>query len=75
MHFVHRPGETLQVDFAGGKLGYVEPSTGEWITWEVLVCALPFSHYLGGRFGRSLTLEMDEYFCLYFDIFSIAVRS
>lgn len=46
MHFVHRPGETLQVDFAGGKLGYVEPSTGEWITCEVLVCALPFSHYL-----------------------------
>ena len=46
MHFVHRPGETLQVDFAGGKLGYVEPSTGEWVVCEVLVCALPFSHYI-----------------------------
>jgi transposase len=46
LHFVHRPGETLQIDFAGGKLGYVEPSTGEWIVCEVLVCALPFSHYI-----------------------------
>lgn len=46
MHFVHRPGEMLQVDFAGGKLGYVEPSTGEWVVCEVLVCALPFSHYI-----------------------------
>jgi lambda repressor-like predicted transcriptional regulator len=36
MHFVHRPGETLQNDFAGGKLGYVEPSTGEWVVCDVL---------------------------------------
>jgi transposase len=46
MRFVHRPGEQMQVDFAGGKLGYVDRSTGEWIACEVLVCALPFSHYL-----------------------------
>jgi transposase len=46
MHFVHRPAECLQIDFAGTKLGYVEPSTGEWITCEVLVCVMPFSHYL-----------------------------
>jgi transposase len=45
MHFVHQPGEQLQVDFAGGKLGYVDRSTGEWIACEVLVCAMPFSHY------------------------------
>lgn len=46
MHFVHRPGEQLQVDFAGGKLGYVDRSTGEWIACEVLVCAMPFSHFV-----------------------------
>jgi len=46
MHFVHQPGEQLQVDFAGGKLGYVDRGTGEWIACEVLVCALPFSHYV-----------------------------
>ena len=46
MHFLHRPGEQLQVDFAGGKLGYVDRSTGEWIACEVLVCAMPFSHYV-----------------------------
>jgi transposase len=46
MHFVHKPAECLQIDFAGTRLGYVEPSTGEWITCEVLVCVMPFSHYL-----------------------------
>ena len=46
MHFVHRPGEQLQVDFAGGKLGYVDRSTGEWMVCEVLVGAMPYSHYV-----------------------------
>lgn len=46
MHFVHQPGEQLQVDFAGGKLGYVERSTGEWMGCEVLVCTLPYSNYV-----------------------------
>lgn len=46
MHFVHRPGEQLQVDFAGDKLGYVDRTTGEWIGCEVLVCAMPYSHYV-----------------------------
>ncbi len=46
MHFNHRPGEQLQADFAGDKLGYVERSTGEWIICESLVCSMRFSHYL-----------------------------
>lgn len=46
MHFLHRPGEQLQADFAGDKLGYVDRSTGEWIPCEMLVCAMRFSHYL-----------------------------
>jgi len=46
MRFTHRPGEQLQADFAGDKLGYVDRQTGEWIACEMLVCAMRFSHYL-----------------------------
>lgn len=46
MHFNHRPGEQLQADFAGDKLGYVDRSTGEWTICESLVCTMRFSHYL-----------------------------
>ena len=46
MHFPHVPGEQMQVDFAGDKLGYVDVTTGELILCEVLVCALPYSHYV-----------------------------
>jgi len=46
MRFTHRPGEQLQADFAGDKLGYVDRQTGEWIACEILVCAMRFSHYL-----------------------------
>lgn len=46
MRFTHRPGEQMQADFAGAKLGYVDRSTGEWIPCEMLVCAMRFSHYL-----------------------------
>src|SRR5690606_15468426 len=59
MHFVHRPAETLQVDFAGGKLGYVDRSTGEWRDCEVLVCVLPFSHYM---YVEALHSQRQEHF-------------
>lgn len=57
MHFTHRPAEQLQVDFAGDKLGYVDRSTGEWIACEVLVCALPYSHYIYAEALRSQKQE------------------
>ena len=57
MHFTHRPGEQLQVDFAGDKLGYIDRSTGEWIACEVLVCALPYSHYIYAEALRSQKQE------------------
>ena len=41
----HAPGDTLQIDFAGKKLSWVDPSTGEIIECEVLVTVCPFSHY------------------------------
>ena len=45
MHFDHRPGEYLQVDFAGKPLYLTDPSTGEIIPYPVLVCVLPNSNY------------------------------
>ena len=45
MHLSHRPGEYLQVDFAGKQLHYIDVQTGEIISCPVLVCTLPFSGY------------------------------
>ena len=46
MHLVHKPGEILQVDFAGAKISYIDRSTGELIECPVLVCVLPYSGYM-----------------------------
>ena len=45
MHFTHRPGEQMLVDFAGDTMSYVDRSTGEIIPCQILVCILPFSNY------------------------------
>lgn len=45
MHFEHKPGERVQVDFAGKPLSYIDSSTGEIISCPVLICVLPFSGY------------------------------
>jgi len=45
MHFDHRPGEYLQVDFAGKPLYVTDQSTGEIVPCPVLVCVLPYSNY------------------------------
>jgi transposase len=45
MHFDHRAGEYLQVDFAGKPLHITDPETGEIISCPVLVCVLPYSNY------------------------------
>ena len=57
MYFTHQPGEQLQVDFAGDKLGYVDLTTGEWIVCDVLVCAMPYSHYMYAEVLRSQKQE------------------
>lgn len=43
MKFHHVPGELVEFDFAGSKLSYVDPSTGEIIECPVLIGVLPFS--------------------------------
>lgn len=45
MHFSHKPGETLQIDFAGKQLSYIDKRTGEIMRCPVLICTLPFSNY------------------------------
>lgn len=45
MHFTHRPGEQMMVDFAEDALSYVDRTTGELHSCQVLVCVLPYSNY------------------------------
>jgi transposase len=44
-HWEYTPGEFIQADFAGKKLFYVDPSTGEAISCDVFVAVLPASGY------------------------------
>ena len=41
----HLAGEKLFIDFAGAKLSYVDPQTGQLIYCQVFVACLPFSDY------------------------------
>ena len=43
MHFEHKAGDKLFVDFAGDKLHLIDPETGEQITVEFFVAILPCS--------------------------------
>ena len=42
---IHQAGEKLFVDFAGDRLEYIDPETGESIAVHVFVACLPFSDY------------------------------
>jgi len=41
----HKPGEKIQVDFAGKKMQWVDPLCGEVHDCEILVAVLPYSQY------------------------------
>lgn len=43
MHLEYTAGDTMMIDFAGKKLNYINPQTGELIGVEVFVAVLPFS--------------------------------
>lgn len=45
MHLNHKPGEIMQVDWAGDTASVVDPDTGEIITAYVFVATLPYSAY------------------------------
>ncbi|MDP3181170.1 MAG: IS21 family transposase, partial [Bacteroidota bacterium] len=41
----HRAAEKLFIDFAGKKLSYIDPDTGEIVPCQVFVACLPYSDY------------------------------
>jgi transposase len=41
----HCAGEKLFIDFAGKKLSYIDPDTGEVVACQVFVACLPYSDY------------------------------
>jgi len=41
----HKAGEKLFIDFAGAKLFYIEPQTGQVVYCQVFVACLPYSDY------------------------------
>src|SRR5690606_17787943 len=41
----HDPANKLYVDFAGDGMSYTDPQTGEAVSVQVFVAALPFSNY------------------------------
>lgn len=45
MHHEHKAGEIIQIDFAGDKMSYVQPDSGEIIQCVIFVAVLPFSGY------------------------------
>ena len=45
MHLNHKPGETMQVDWAGDTMGIVDTDTGELIPAYLFVSVLPYSGY------------------------------
>ncbi len=45
MHFDHKPGESLQFDFAGDHFTWLDSTTGFMMSNPVLVFVLPFSGY------------------------------
>jgi transposase len=60
MKLDHHPGEVMMVDFAGDRLSWVDPKTGEVHVCEVLVCILPHSGY---TFAMALASQRQEDFC------------
>ena len=45
IHLDHKPGETMQVDWAGDTMGVVDTDTGELIPAYLFVSVLPYSGY------------------------------
>jgi transposase len=45
MHIEHKPGDVLQIDFAGDKLRYTDLHANTVVECPVLVCTLPFSSF------------------------------
>lgn len=56
MVLTHPPAEKLFIDFAGKKLTYTDPQTGEVIECQVFVACLPYSDYSFAMAVKSQTI-------------------
>jgi transposase len=68
MVLFHKAGEKLFIDFAGKKLSYIDPTTGEIIYCQVFVACLPYSDYSFAIAVRTQNIEDFLYAlnrCLY----------
>lgn len=45
MHLTHKPGEQIEVDWAGDPATYIDPDTGEILKAFVFIGVLSYSHY------------------------------
>ena len=61
MHFEHKAGDKLFVDFAGDKLHLIDIQTGEQITVEFFVAILPCSQL---TYAQAVTSQKKEDFIL-----------
>ena len=59
MHFDHKPGMELYIDFSGKPLYVTDPGTGEVRAVEVFVATLGYSHY---TYVEALETQRKEYF-------------
>lgn len=57
MVLTHQPGEKLFIDFAGKKLEYIDPQTGEIIQCQVFVACMPYSDYSFAMAVRTQGIE------------------
>lgn len=59
MHFEHKAGERLMIDFAGKEITYVDTQSGEIVSCPVFVAVLPFSGY---SYAEALASQRQEDF-------------
>lgn len=57
MHIEHKPGEKLEVDWAGNTTSIIDRNTGDTIKAYVFVAALPCSKYAYAEAFTSMSLE------------------
>ena len=56
MHLDHKPGDVMQVDWAGDTLSMTDVSTGEVVDLYLFVCTLPYSGYTYCEVFRDMAL-------------------
>ena len=67
MHLNHKPGELLQVDWAGDTAGIMDTDTGEIIPAYLFVASLPYSGY--AYVEAFLSMNQEAWICAHVNAF------